>query len=92
MNKSDLVAAIAEKQGLPNSKANAVINELIELIAMELAKGGKVTITGFGAFSTTVRNARSGRNPRTGKEIAIPAQISPKFSAGSSLKSAVNKT
>jgi DNA-binding protein HU-beta len=94
VNKSDLIDALASKGRMSKAEAGRVIDTLFStggVIAGELRKGGKVQITGFGNFETRKRNARKGRNPRTGKEITIKASITAVFRAGKGLKDAVNR-
>lgn len=86
MFKTDLVKQIAEKSQLSHAKAAEVVDSLLEMIATELSKGGKVSIMGFGTFEVGHRKARSGRNLRTGQTIHIPASNYPKFKAGTELK------
>ena len=83
MNKTELVAAIAEKAEL--SKA------FIDVVTDELKAGEKIQLVGFGTFEVAERAAREGRNPTTGATIKIPASKAPKFKAGKALKDAVNK-
>lgn len=90
MNKSDLVAAIAEKADLTKKQAEAAVNAFTETITDEVAIGGKVGLVGFGTFEQGERAARTGRNPQTGKTLQIPASKVPKFKAGKSFKDAVN--
>jgi DNA-binding protein HU-beta len=94
VNKQDLVDAVAKHLDLTKSKA-AEVTELFfgteGLIASELKRGGKVSITGFGSFELRKRAAREGRNPRTGKTIAIKASTAPAFRAGRALKELVNR-
>jgi DNA-binding protein HU-beta len=73
MNKADLVNSISEQTGLTKTKSNQVVDALTSVIAETLSKGEKVTLVGFGTFTTTDRNARKGRNPKTGDVIEIPA-------------------
>ncbi|MBI4482702.1 MAG: HU family DNA-binding protein [Acidobacteria bacterium] len=89
MNKSDLVDRIAKDAKITKVQADAAINSSISAITGALKKGQKVTVVGFGTFSVSRRKARTGRNPRTGAPIKIPARRVPKFSAGSDLKKAV---
>lgn len=89
MNKAELVSAISEAAGLKNKETEALLEALTSSIAGALHKGGKVAITGFGTYSVTKRKARKGRNPRTGKQITIPASKAPRFSAGKALKDAL---
>ena len=94
MNKSDLVDALAAKMKASKAEAGRTIDALFStggVIATELKKGGKVQITGFGNFETRKRSQRTGRNPRTGKEITIRATTAAVFRAGKGLKDAVGK-
>lgn len=91
MTKSELVDKIAAKSELTKAAAEKALNAFTSSVTDALKKGGKVTLVGFGTFSTTKRAARKGRNPQTGKEIKIKASTAPKFKAGKSLKDAVNK-
>jgi len=90
MNKNELVAAVAEKAGLTKTDAASAVDAVIESVTATLKSGGDVRIPGFGVFSVSHRAATTGRNPSTGKEVAIPARNVPKFSAGKGLKDAVN--
>lgn len=94
MNKQDLVGAVAKRLDVTRAKA-AEITELFfapdGVIASELKRGGKVAISGFGNFEVRKRAAREGRNPRTGKLIAIKASVIPAFRAGKALKESVNR-
>jgi DNA-binding protein HU-beta len=90
MNKADLVNSISEQTGLTKTKSNQVVDVLTSVIAETLSKGEKVTLVGFGTFTTTDRNARKGRNPKTGEVIEIPAKRVAKFKAGSELTKNVN--
>lgn len=89
MNKAKIIEAITEKTGLSKSKVDDVIAALIDTITKALKKGEKVTLVNFGSFSTAARQARTGRNPKSGKEIKIPATVTPKFKPGKGLKDAV---
>ncbi len=89
MNKTEYVAAIAEKAGLTKTQASAAVEASIEIITKALKKGESVQITGFGTYEVAKRAARKGRNPATGKEIKIPASKAPKFKAGAVLKKEV---
>lgn len=91
MTKSELVDKIAAKAALTKAAAEKALNAFTSSVTDALKKGSKVTLVGFGTFSTTKRAARKGRNPQTGKEIKIKASTAPKFKAGKSLKDAVNK-
>ena len=90
MNKTDLVAAIAEQAGLTKADANKAIDATINAITESVNKGSKVTIPGFATFEKSERAARKGRNPATGKEIDIPAKNVVKIKAGKALQDAVN--
>lgn len=91
MNKTELVASVAEKAGMTKKDAEKAVNALFESIEEVLAKSDKVQLIGFGTFETRERAARKGRNPQTGKEIDIPASKTPVFKAGKGLKDAINK-
>lgn len=89
MNKSELIDAVAAAAGLSKTSAGRVVNAVMEAITKALKKKDDVVLVGFGAFSVRKRAARSGRNPRTGEAIAIPAANVPTFRAGKALKSAI---
>ena len=89
MNKSEIVAIVADKVNLTRKDAEWAIDAFLESICEGLASGDKIVISGFGTFEVRNRAARSGRNPRTGEEIVIPGQKSPAFKAGKLLKDAV---
>jgi DNA-binding protein HU-beta len=86
MNKADLVQNISEAAELKVKEAEGLLDAMVTAIGGTLAKGDKVALTGFGTFSVTKRKARKGRNPRTKKEITIPASKAPRFTAGKGLK------
>ena len=90
MNKSELVAALAEKTEFSKKDAEKALNSFIEVINGSLAKGEKVQLIGFGTFDVKKRPARMARNPRTGEEIKIAASKAPTFKAGKALKDKVN--
>jgi DNA-binding protein HU-beta len=90
MNKGELVDAIAKDADISKTQAQSAVDSFVENIKKALRKGKKVTLVGFGTFSTSKRKARTGRNPRTGKPIKIPAKKVAKFSAGKSLKDSIN--
>lgn len=90
MNKTDLVAKVAELADLSKSDADKATDAVFTAIADVLKKGDDVRLIGFGSFSVTARPAREGKNPRTGETIAIPASKAPKFATGKALKDAVN--
>jgi DNA-binding protein HU-beta len=91
MNKQDLAAAVADSTGLTKSHSNKAVDAVLDIVTGALNKGGEIRLAGFGTFRVTKRAARVGRNPQTGAAINIPASKQPKFSAGKSLKDAVNK-
>ncbi len=93
MNKSDLVLALSARTGLSRTDATKAVEAIFDadagLIVGAMKTGAKVQITGFGTFEAKKRNARTGRNPRTGEEIRIASTVSPAFRAGKALKDAV---
>jgi DNA-binding protein HU-beta len=90
MNKADLVNSISEKTGLTKSKTNEVVDAFVSSITESLKSGEKVTLVGFGTFATTKKEARKGRNPKTGETIEIQSKTVAKFKAGSELSKSVN--
>ena len=90
MNKTELVAAMAEKAGLSKKDAEAALKAFTETVTDELKKGEKIALVGFGTFEVSERAAREGRNPQTGETMTIAACKAPKFKAGKALKDAVN--
>ena len=90
MNKNDLISAVADNSGLSKADAGKAVDGVFDAITGELKNRGEVRVVGFGTFSTSQRKATTGRNPRTGEAIQIPASIQPKFKAGKGLKDAVN--
>ena len=91
MNKTELIAAVAEKTGLTKKDAERVINATFETVTSSLVKGDKVQVSGFGIFEVKAREARVGRNPRTKESIQIPATKLPVFKASKTLKDSVAK-
>ena len=91
MTKAELVTAIAEKSGLTKKDSEKALAAFIETVTDTLAKGESIQLVGFGTFEVAKRNARTGKNPQTGKAIKIPACKAPKFKAGKALKETVNK-
>lgn len=89
MNKSELVAAIAEKTGATKKDAENIMSATFDVIAETLAKGDKVSLIGFGNFEVRERAAREGKNPRTGEKIKIAACKVPAFKPGKALKDKV---
>jgi len=90
VNKNDLVAAVADSAGLTKADAAKAVDAVFDSISGSLKSGGEVRLVGFGTFSVVSRKATTGRNPRTGETIQIPASKQPKFKAGKGLKDAVN--
>ena len=90
MNKTELVAAIAERTELTKKDADQALKAFIDVVGDELSKGEKIQLAGFGTFEVTERAARDGINPRTKETIHIPAYKAPKFKAMKSLKEKVN--
>ena len=91
MNKTELIAAIAEKAGLSKKDAERALNATIDAITASLVAGDKVQVSGFGIFEAKKREARTGRNPHTKETIQIPATRLPAFKASKTLKDAVAK-
>lgn len=90
MNKTELVANVADKAGLTKKDAEKAVNALFDSVQKALVEGDKVQLIGFGTFEVKARAARKGRNPQTGAEIEIAASKNPVFKAGKALKDAVN--
>lgn len=90
MNKTELVAAIAEQAEISKKDAEKALKAFTDVITEELKKGGKIQLVGFGTFEVSQRAPREGRNPQTGKTMVIPASKAPKFKAGKALKDALN--
>ena len=90
MNKTELVAAIADQTELSRKDAEKALKAFTDIVADELKKGEKVQLVGFGTFEVSERPAREGRNPRTGEPMPIAASKAPKFKAGKALKDMVN--
>ena len=91
MNKTELIAAVAEKTGMTKKDAEIAVNAAFDTITTSLTKGDKVSLAGFGIFETKTREARIGRNPLTKESIQIPASTAISFKASKTLKDAVNK-
>ena len=91
MNKTELIAAVAEKTGLTKKDAERVVNATVDTITAEMKKGERVALSGFGIFEVKTREARTGRNPRTKETIQIPATRLPAFKASKALKDSVAK-
>ena len=90
MNKAELIDKVAVAAELNKTSAARAVEAVLDGVAAALKNGEQVTLSGFGTFSVTARAARTGRNPRTGEAIDIPASKNPKFKAGKGLKDAVN--
>lgn len=90
MNKTELVAAMAEEAGLSKKDAEKALKAFTDVVAAELKKGEKIQLVGFGTFEVSERAAREGRNPQTGEAMPIAASKSPKFKAGKALKDSIN--
>lgn len=89
MNKSELIAKMADDAGITKTQANAALDSFTTAVAKTLKGGGKVTLVGFGTFSVSKRAARNGRNPQTGAVIKIKAKKVPKFKPGKELSSKI---
>ena len=89
MTKAELIDSLAAKAEVPRPRAEELINHFLEDITQGLKRGDKVNISGFGTFTVSNRKARTGRNPKTGEPIEIPATRSAKFRAGKNLKEAL---
>lgn len=89
MNKTELIAEVANKAGLSRKGAEKALGAVVETITEAVVKGDKVQLVGFGSFETKQREARTGRNPKTKETIEIPATRVPVFKAGKALKDAV---
>ena len=91
MNKTELVAAMAERAELSKKDAEAALKAFTDVVAEELKANGKVQLVGFGTFEVSERAAREGRNPQTGETMTIAASKAPKFKAGKALKDMINE-
>ncbi len=90
MNKGEFVEALADRLDISRAQAERALTGVLEIVSEQLVNGEKVAFTGFGSFEVSGRAARTGRNPQTGAAIKIAASKVPKFSAGATLKAAVN--
>lgn len=90
MNKTELVAAMAEKAEISKKDSEKALKAFMDVVVDELKKGEKVQLVGFGTFEVSERAAREGRNPQTGKAMKIAASKAPKFKAGKALKDMLN--
>ena len=91
MNKTELVAAVAEQGEVSKKDAEKVLKAFVDVVTEELKKGEKVQLVGFGTFEVSERAAREGRNPQTGATMEIKASKAPKFKAGKALKDMINE-
>jgi nucleoid DNA-binding protein len=90
MNKAELIEAIVAKSGLSKKDAEAALNATVEAVKGALKAGDKVQLVGFGTFEVKARGERTGRNPKTGETIKVPASKHPAFSASKALKDQIN--
>ena len=90
MNKTELIAALAEAAEISKKDAEKTLKAFTDVVADELKKGGKVQLVGFGTFEVSERAAREGRNPQSGKPMKIAASKAPRFKAGKALKDMLN--
>ena len=90
MNKTELVAAVAEKAEISKKDSEKALKAFVDVVTEQLKAGDKVQLVGFGTFEVSDRAAREGRNPQTGKTMKIAACKAPKFKAGKALKDAIN--
>ena len=91
MNKTELIAAVAEKAEISKKDAEKAVKAFTEVVSDDLVKGEKIQLVGFGTFEVSERPAREGRNPKTGEVMTIAASKAPKFKAGKALKDMVNE-
>ena len=91
MNKSDLITAIATDTGLSKADSGRALDSVVSNIQKQLKRGNEVRLVGFGTFRVSQRAARTGRNPRTGATLNIPASKAPVFRAGKELKESLNR-
>ena len=90
MNKTELIAAVAERAELSKKDAEKAVKAFTDVVAEELVKGEKIQLVGFGTFEVSERKEREGRNPKSGEKMTISASKTPKFKAGKALKDQVN--
>lgn len=91
MNKTELVAAVAEQADISKKDAEKALKAFVDVVTEELKKEHKIQLVGFGTFEVSERAAREGRNPQTGETMKIAASKAPKFKAGKALKDMVNE-
>ena len=90
MNKTEFIAAVAEKAEISKKDSEKALKAFVDVVAEQLKAGDKVQLVGFGTFEVSERAAREGRNPRTGETMTIAATKTPKFKVGKALKDMVN--
>ena len=90
MNKTELIAAVAEQAELSKKDSEKALKAFVDVVTDELVKGEKIQLVGFGTFEVSERPEREGRNPRTGETMKIAASKAPKFKAGKALKDMIN--
>ena len=90
MNRTELISVMSENANMTKVDAEKALKAFIDTVTEELKNGGKIQLVGFGSFEVVERAARTGRNPKDGSTIQIPASKSPKFKAGRSLKDMIN--
>ena len=90
MNKTEFIAAVAEKAEISKKDSEKALKAFVDVVAEQLKAGDKVQLVGFGTFEVSERAAREGRNPHTGEPMPIAASKAPKFKAGKALKDALN--
>jgi len=91
MNKTELIAAVAEKSGMSKKDTERMVNAMIDTVCAAMADHEKVQLSGFGTFAAKYRQERVGRNPRTNEPTQVPAAWVPTFSASKALKENVNR-
>ena len=91
MNKTELIAAVAEKAEISKKDSEKALKAFIDVVTDELKNGEKIQLVGFGTFEVSMRAEREGRNPQTGETMKIAACKAPKFKAGKALKDAINE-
>ena len=90
MNKTEFIAAVAEKAEISKKDSEKALKAFVDVVAEQLKAGDKVQLVGFGTFEVSERAAREARNPQTGETMTIAACKAPKFKAGKALKDAIN--
>ncbi|MDO5650523.1 MAG: HU family DNA-binding protein [Moraxella sp.] len=90
MNKKEFIQAVADKSGLTQKDIKTTLDATLAVIGDTLADGSEINLVGFGSFAVKTQKARTGRNPKTGEKLTIPAKKVPSFKAGKGLKEAVN--